>query len=274
MASETPNHSLNKYTDGEYGWEHSTDMDTIEKRLAIADTDTNKSNYTPHAGATYIATDTDVLYQGDGSNWVKATRDVNTLKADAFELGSDGPANSFSDIVGSFGFDGLSDVSTGTLANRPIAGTSGDWYFTTDNNGVYRDNGSSWDLIAEYPGNISPTDLGFDPATQTELDNHAGTTDAHHAKYTDSDAITAINNDIDHGSTASHNYFSGSHADLSNITSDDHHTKTSSASELTDVSADSVSSAHHSKYTDSEAQSAVSTYDDNVVASHISRWDC
>ena len=59
--------------------------------------------------------------------------------------------------------------------------------------------------------------------------------DDHHSKYTDGEAITAINNDADHGSTASHNYFSGSHTDLSNITSDDHHTK----------------------YTDSEAVSAV-----------------
>jgi hypothetical protein len=41
--------------------------------------------------------------------------------------------------------------------------------------------------------------------------------------YSDSDAISAINNDTDHGSTASHNYFSGSHNDLSNIGTDDHH---------------------------------------------------
>lgn len=53
--------------------------------------------------------------------------------------------------------------------------------------------------------------------------------------YSDSDAVTAINSDSDHGSTASHNYFSGSHNDLSNVGSSDHHTK----------------------YSDSDAQSAV-----------------
>jgi hypothetical protein len=58
---------------------------------------------------------------------------------------------------------------------------------------------------------------------------------ASHNYYTDSDAVSAINNDTDHGSTASHNYFSGSHSDLSGITSDDHHTR----------------------YSDSEARSAV-----------------
>jgi len=47
------------------------------------------------------------------------------------------------------------------------------------------------------------------------------------------------------------------HADLSNIGSSDHHSKTTSASELTDVSADSVSGAHHSRYSDSEAVTAV-----------------
>ena len=43
--------------------------------------------------------------------------------------------------------------------------------------------------------------------------------------------------------------FSGDHAALSNITSNDHHSKTSSASELTDVSADSVADAHHTEPT-------------------------
>jgi hypothetical protein len=56
----------------------------------------------------------------------------------------------------------------------------------------------------------------------------------HHAKYTDSEAVTAINNDTDHGSTASHNYFSGSHDSLSNINSDDHHVKTTTLDDLTD----------------------------------------
>jgi hypothetical protein len=35
--------------------------------------------------------------------------------------------------------------------------------------------------------------------------------------YSDSEAISAINNDNDHGSTAQHNYFSGSYNDLSNV---------------------------------------------------------
>lgn len=43
--------------------------------------------------------------------------------------------------------------------------------------------------------------------------------------------------------------FSGDHADLTNVTSYQHHTKTTSASDLTDVSADSVADAHHTRLT-------------------------
>lgn len=45
---------------------------------------------------------------------------------------------------------------------------------------------------------------------------------------------------------------SKNHNDLDSISSDDHHSKTSSASELSDVSPDSVSDAHHGKTTSSE----------------------
>ena len=81
----------------------------------------------------------------------------------------------------------------------------------------------------------------------TDFNNHKGNSSAHHTRYSDSEAISAINNDGDHGSTAphnyytdskarsainndgdhgstaSHNYFSGDHRDLSNVYSNQHH---------------------------------------------------
>jgi len=105
---------------------------------------------------------------------------------------------------GSVSFDGLTDVQTDTLSSRPTADGSQGWYFTTDGEGFYLDNGS-WDLIAEHPANIVAGDLGFDPATQGELDTHAGTAEAHHTKTTSSD--------IDH-------------ANVSNVLSGQHHAKT------------------------------------------------
>jgi hypothetical protein len=49
--------------------------------------------------------------------------------------------------------------------------------------------------------------------------------------------------------------------------SDAHHSKTTSASELTDVSPDSTSNAHHSRYSDVEAVSAVES--DGTLAINI-----
>ena len=121
-------------------------------------------------------------------------------------------------------FEALGDVSSGTLGTRPAPGTAGDWYFATDG-GIYYDDGGTWQTVAELD-------------TDTQL--------------SDAEVQTAINDDPDHGSTASHNYFSARHGDLTNVQSDQHHTKTTSASDLTDVSADSVADAHHAKTTSAD----------------------
>lgn len=98
----------------------------------------------------------DDLLQYNGSSWT-------TL--DASNLG-DGTS-------GATELAGLNDVSVGTLGNLPSSGDAGDWYFTSDQNGVYHDpDGSGFDLIAEHPSNIEAGDLAFDPATQAELDSH------------------------------------------------------------------------------------------------------
>ena len=73
----------------------------------------------------------------------------------------------------------------------------------------------------------------------------------HHTRYSDSEAISAINNDSDHGSTASHNYFSGSHNDLSNIGSSDHHTRYSDSEAITAVNSESTLSVNISGDADS-----------------------
>lgn len=93
---------------------------------------------------------------------------------------------------------------------------------------------------------------------QSTHDSHAGTSDAHHSRYTDSEAETAINNDADHGSTAQHDYFSGSHTDLTNVGASDHHSKTTSGEiDHDSTSGGTRSDAHHARYADSEAQNAV-----------------
>lgn len=66
----------------------------------------------------------------------------------------------------------LSDV----FGSRPAAGTSGRIFVATDTRAVYRDTGSVWEEIARDPANIGAGDLGFDTATQAELDTHTSDT--------------------------------------------------------------------------------------------------
>lgn len=42
------------------------------------------------------------------------------------------------------------DVPQNTLANRPAAGTAGRYYFATDENILYRDNGATWKVIGPF----------------------------------------------------------------------------------------------------------------------------
>jgi len=76
-------------------------------------------------------------------------------------------------------------------------------------------------------------------------------------QLTDSEVQTAINNDADHGSTASHNYFSGDYSDLTNvsITTGDLSFDTATQTELDNHIG--VADAHHARYSDEEAQDAV-----------------
>lgn len=97
----------------------------------------------------------------------------------------------------------------GPESSLPSAGTADRLYFTTDTNKMFYDDGSVWQDIT--PG---------------------GST------YSDSDAVAAVNADSDHGSTAQHDYFSGSHADLSGVGSSDHHVRYSDSEAVSAVNAE------------------------------------
>lgn len=88
MVQETDNHDLNKYEQGDKDWDHSPDMQHIEERLVIRDVEANLSNYTPHAAATFRATDTGAVYDGDGSSWNKARRELESLGVGSVQIGN------------------------------------------------------------------------------------------------------------------------------------------------------------------------------------------
>jgi len=85
MVENTPNHGLHKYAQGDQDWTHSLDMQTIEERLVIRDVEGNLENYTPHAAATFVATDTGAAYDGTGSSWEPANRGFETVATDSVE---------------------------------------------------------------------------------------------------------------------------------------------------------------------------------------------
>ena len=87
-------------------------------------------------------------------------------------------------------------------------------------------------------------DNGGTVIEQSNFDSHIATSDAHHSRYADAEAQTAINDDPDHGDTAPHNYFSGSYADLTDVPAtfmpEEHGNEAHSETYLTSVPVDSV----------------------------------
>jgi len=71
---ETPNHGYNVPSEGTEDWHVplNDNFEQFDTDVEIRDTDGNKGNYDPAAGAKFLATDTGVVYVGDGSAWEPA----------------------------------------------------------------------------------------------------------------------------------------------------------------------------------------------------------
>jgi hypothetical protein len=120
---------------------------------------------------------------------------------------------------------------------------------------------------------IQTGDLAFDPATQTELNSHASTADAHHARYTDEEAQDAVGTIL----SAEFSYDdAGNSISLANdsVTVSPGNALTGGGSvalgqtttlnvDESAISHDNISGVssddHHTRYSDSEAVSAVET---------------
>lgn len=180
MGTNTSNFGFYKPDTNETGWgsEKNGDWDQLDVGIPIKDTLSNRPA-DPAPDTWFLATDALELHYYDGSTWYRL--DFDGDHSSLTNVASDDHHSKTSSLSEINDAD-PAEIRTGTLTNRPTAGSSGRWYLTIDNNGIYYDDGSSWLLIAEYPGNISASELGFDPATQTELDNHSSSSGAHHAR--------------------------------------------------------------------------------------------
>lgn len=78
MVDRTSNNNLPLPSKGSFEGTWGTDImnndmtDKLETAVPIRDFESNLTDYTPHDGAKFEATDTEVVYYGDGSSWNKA----------------------------------------------------------------------------------------------------------------------------------------------------------------------------------------------------------
>lgn len=86
---------------------------------------------------------------------------------------------------------GTPSVLSGLAANRPAAGVAGRLYLSTDTFRIDRDTGVAWQEIARAPSQIGAADMGFDPATQLELNVVDDALAAHEANVSNPHGVTA-----------------------------------------------------------------------------------
>jgi hypothetical protein len=75
MVDKTENHEYNVPQEGETDWHVplNENFENYDSDIEVRDTESNRSNYTPKAGAKFTATDTGRVFVGDGSSWNHVT---------------------------------------------------------------------------------------------------------------------------------------------------------------------------------------------------------
>jgi hypothetical protein len=70
--SRTPNHGYNVPEEGEQDWHRplNENFEAYDTDIEVRDETANLDSYEPAAGAKFLATDTGVVYVGDGSDWL------------------------------------------------------------------------------------------------------------------------------------------------------------------------------------------------------------
>ena len=70
---QTPNHGYNVPNKGDQDWHEplNENFEQYDSDIEVRDEDANKGNYEPKQGAKFLATDTETVYVGDGSNWTE-----------------------------------------------------------------------------------------------------------------------------------------------------------------------------------------------------------
>jgi len=133
------------------------------------------------ASRLFVATDTLKLFKDNGTAWdLVATNPGNIGATDlGFDPATQAELDAYIESLKSYvdtdkvkNSGNTPEILANTEANIPVAATVGRLFIATDTLKLFRDNGTAWNLVATNPGNIGAADLGFDPATQAELNTH------------------------------------------------------------------------------------------------------
>jgi hypothetical protein len=144
-------------------------------------------------GETWYETDTDTSWVYDGTDWVELTVTDHTQLSGVSASQHHSPVSVSQPLVNA-GNQSLNLSLAAPLhvdANGDLdipAGAIGNFYLDQDavtSGKIASGAVGSTELDGSYPdGSIGTADLGFDTATQTELNNHTADSDAHHARPT------------------------------------------------------------------------------------------
>lgn len=77
-------------------------------------------------------------------------------------------------------------ISGGLHATRPATGAVDEYYFSTDAGIWARGNGTGWDEVSGL------SEAYIQGLIDASITTHTGIADAHHARYTDAEAIAAV----------------------------------------------------------------------------------
>ena len=198
ITNPTPTFGFSRPTEGSYwkdDWEYN--FDTLDSALTVRDTAINRGNYTPEVDRVFLATDTGEISIGDGTVW---TPIESTGASPTFQAASVTTAPSASTDV-------VRQADLGTYAADPHGNEAhSETYLSSADLSGYTESAIAETITAQWTFNagLDVTTLTADSASvanapaastdvirQTELTTHAGTTDAHHTRYTDAEARAA-----------------------------------------------------------------------------------
>jgi hypothetical protein len=294
---DTSYHGITKPAFEKDPWDHDYYdlIDKIDNELILKDTISNRPSSPPN-NSWFLATDEDILYYYDGSWRVIAGSDIQdssdidhdstvggtdsdahhtktTSSADLTDVSADSVSDAHHNktvTLDELSDTDIIDVDVDNESNRPVSGSSGHLFIANDTGRIYYDNGASWDSV----GVSDHSQLSGVSAND------------HHTKYTDEESqdatasllvggtnIDLTYNDVDNSLTVDTTALNEEEMEdavasliaagtgINTVYDDAANTLTIStddaAIEHNSLSGGTVSDAHHAKYTDADAQTAV-----------------